>query len=87
MIRVDKLLDEIRDCEVGIDRLVIDGQAVVISDEDIEREVDLQARIGSTRQGVGAATARRIMERGGDVNRTDSGGGSGPPRVSWSRDS
>ncbi len=68
VIRVDKLLDEMRDCEVGIDRLVIDGHAVIIRDEDIEREADLQSRIGSTRQGVGSATARRIMERGGDVS-------------------
>lgn len=67
VIRVDKLLSEIGECEVGVDRLVIDEQAVVIRDEDIEAEADLERRISSTRQGVGAATARRILERGGDV--------------------
>jgi adenylosuccinate synthase len=67
VLRVDKLLKEINDCGVDAARLRIDGRAVVIRDEDIDAETDLEARIGSTRQGVGAATARRIMQRGGDV--------------------
>ena len=67
VIRVEKLLVEIGECEVALGRLLIDEHVVVIRDEDIEAEGELEARISSTRQGVGAATARRIMERGGDV--------------------
>jgi adenylosuccinate synthase len=67
VIRVDKLLTEIGDCEVEVQRLAIDPRVVVILDEDIAAEAELERRIGSTRQGVGAATSRRIMERGGNV--------------------
>jgi len=37
---------------------------MVIEEEDIEAEKELQEKISSTRQGVGAATARKIMGRG-----------------------
>ncbi len=63
VLRVDKLLKEIAECGVDADRLRIDGNAMVISDEDIKSETDLVKNIGSTGQGVGAATARRIMGR------------------------
>lgn len=63
-IRVDKLLAEIRDCQVESDRLSIDPQAMIITEEDIASEQALIRAMGSTGQGVGAATARRITERG-----------------------
>lgn len=64
VIDVDKLLVEISDCKVEFDRLSIDPQAMVISDEDIEAEKELETRIASTCQGVGQATARKILQRG-----------------------
>lgn len=65
VIRVQSLLQEIADCDVGRNRLYIDPRAMVIEDADIRREGHLQATIGSTRQGVGWATARRLL-RGAD---------------------
>jgi adenylosuccinate synthase len=65
VIRVSSLLQEIADCEVEQDRLSIDPRAMVIEDTDIRREKGLQESIGSTRQGVGWATARRVL-RGAD---------------------
>ena len=58
------LLKEIRDCEVTPDRLTIDEQAVVISEADRRWESKhLRNQIGSTAQGVGRATARRVTNR------------------------
>src|ERR1700733_6105602 len=62
-----KLMREIAECKVGSDRLVIDPQAMVINEEDIEEEKNLVQNIGSTGQGVGQATSRRIMGRGTGV--------------------
>jgi adenylosuccinate synthase len=45
-------------------RLMIDPQANVISEDDIANEAGLVASVGSTGQGVGVATARKIVERG-----------------------
>jgi adenylosuccinate synthase len=63
VLRVDKLLKEIADCGVGAQRLCIDGNAMIITEDDINAEAELVKNIGSTGQGVGAATARRIMQR------------------------
>jgi adenylosuccinate synthase len=63
VLNVKKLLKEVADCRVGSDRLAIDPQAMVISDEDIKNEAALVASIGSTGQGVGFATSRRIIGR------------------------
>jgi adenylosuccinate synthase len=63
VLRVDKLLKEIADCEVEASRLCIDGNAMIITEDDISAEAELVKNIGSTGQGVGAATARRIMQR------------------------
>jgi adenylosuccinate synthase len=57
------LLKEIAERDLDSERLKIDGQAMVIMDEDIVAESELKRRIGSTGQGVGAASARRIMRR------------------------
>ena len=64
VIEPTKLLQEIRDCLVEPSRLIVDEQAVVISPEDREwEEKNLKREIGSTAQGVGRATARRVMNR------------------------
>jgi adenylosuccinate synthase len=64
VIGVDQLQKEINDCDVDADRLSIDPQAMIIEPADIEWEKKhLEAAIGSTAQGVGHATARRILNR------------------------
>ena len=66
VLDVASLLREIAECDVDASRLRIDYRAMTISESDRKREGRLAEEIGSTRQGVGAATARRIM-RGKDV--------------------
>lgn len=73
VLNVEKLLKEIAECEVGADRLTIDEQAMIISKKDIEEEAKLKEKIGSTGQGVGWATARRIQDRGEAVPIRDRG--------------
>jgi adenylosuccinate synthase len=63
VIRVESLMKEIADCKIDHRRLTIDPQAMIIETEDIRREAALVKAIGSTGQGVGAATARRILAR------------------------
>ena len=63
VIDVETLLKEVADCEVDAWRLSIDPQAMVITPADKESERDLVQAIGSTGQGVGAAAARRILDR------------------------
>ncbi|PTB19110.1 adenylosuccinate synthetase [Trinickia symbiotica] len=64
-IRLKGLFDEICDCDIGPDRLFIDPQATIIEDEDVEKEGGhLVSTIASTGSGSGAATARRILDRG-----------------------
>lgn len=60
------LFDEIGKCPVDVERLRIDRHAMIITEQDRPDEDDLVETIGSTGQGVGAATARRIMGRGND---------------------
>ena len=67
VLNVDKLMAEIADCKVDVDRLSIDGSAMIISQEDIENETGLVAGIGSTGQGAGAAMSRRILGRNPDT--------------------
>jgi adenylosuccinate synthase len=62
VLSVQKLLKEIAECEVSATRLLIDPAAMIIEDEDVKFEQStLVASIGSTGQGVGAATARKIL--------------------------
>ena len=75
VLNVQTLLKEINDCHVDNSRLFIDPQVMVIDSKDIKKETKLVEAIGSTGQGVGAATARRIMGRddaklklAGDIN-------------------
>ncbi len=67
VLNVASLQKEIAESSVDKQRLSIDPNAMTISDEDIAAEKELMACIGSTGQGVGAATARRIMGRCGGV--------------------
>lgn len=67
VLNVDVLRQEIADCQVEVGRLYIDTQAMIIEEGDIQKENDLKEDIGSTGQGVGAATSRRIMGRGKGV--------------------
>lgn len=64
-INKEKLLEEIKKCRVGIDRLGIDPQAIIITSDDILSEETMRTQIASTASGSGAASARRIMERTG----------------------
>ena len=61
VLNVNTLLREIADCKVDKDRLKIDPQAMTIDSEDMSNEGDLVKRIGSTGQGVGYATSRRVL--------------------------
>ena len=59
------LLAEIARHQVTVDRLSIDPQAMIIEEADRGLESKALKSISSTFQGVGAASARRIMGRGG----------------------
>ena len=61
-----KLMEEIAIHRVSAERLSIDPQAMVIEDDDRKLEQKMLAKISSTFQGVGAASARKIMGRGGE---------------------
>jgi adenylosuccinate synthase len=63
VINVRTLLKEIADCQIEKDRLAIDPQAMIVTDADIAAEKRFRDTMGSTAQGVGLATARRILER------------------------
>ncbi len=66
VLSVAGLMKEIADCGVSSNRLSIDPQAMIIEDGDRKRESkSIVKTIGSTGQGVGAATARKVM-RGAD---------------------
>jgi adenylosuccinate synthase len=67
VLNIDLLMEEIARCRVSADRLGIDPQAMIITKADIAGEAALQKKIGSTKQGVGFATARKIRERGGKI--------------------
>ena len=59
----DQILKEIRDCGLARGRIVIDEQAMIIEQSDRDIEARTLDAIGSTKQGVGAATARKILGR------------------------
>jgi adenylosuccinate synthase len=67
VIHVPTLLQEIAAAKIDVDRLMIDRQAMTISEDDRDIEAGkrgIKTLIGSTGQGVGQATARRITLRG-----------------------
>ena len=61
-IWVPRLLKEILDLKLTPGRLAIDPQAMIITHRDRDFETSLES-IGSTKQGVGAATARKVLGR------------------------
>ncbi len=64
VINLHRLLKEIADLSIPFDRLAIDKQAMIIEQEDIDWETSqLKDEIASTAQGVGCATARKIIGR------------------------
>jgi adenylosuccinate synthase len=62
-IDVEVLLAEIQECQVDAARLSIDGQAMIIEATDKKWEEGRLGGMGSTKQGVGVATARKILGR------------------------
>lgn len=63
VLNLEKLLEEIRFHEVEAGRLIIDENAIIISQKDIEAEQVVKDKISSTGQGVGTATASNILAR------------------------
>lgn len=66
VINIDVLLHEISKYKITDDfanRLVIDENATIITNADVELEQKVKKTIGSTGQGVGAATANNIIAR------------------------
>lgn len=68
VIRSEVLMKELAACAAHsrpVDhRLMIDRNAVVISDDDVANEASLVRAIGSTGQGVGEATVARVRRNG-----------------------
>jgi adenylosuccinate synthase len=71
VVNVNKLLEEIAGCQIDHNRLSIDPQVMIIEDEDIKGEEKLKKEIASTAQGVGYATARRIIGRESYLSESD----------------
>ena len=63
-IWLPQMLMEIMEQGLSPDRLSIDPQAMIIDDEDRRLESEALSSIASTKQGVGAAIARKIANRG-----------------------
>jgi adenylosuccinate synthase len=63
VLNMDKLLEEIRTFQIEAGRLIIDENAIIISQKDIDEEQRIKEKIGSTGQGVGFATATNIISR------------------------
>lgn len=66
VLSVERVMREIAACEVSRDRLSIDPQAMIIEERDRDVEGQLVSSIGSTGQGVGAATVRKILRTSAD---------------------
>jgi adenylosuccinate synthase len=69
VISVPVLQKEISECHVTRERLFIDPHAMIIDPDDVAFENRTLAKsIGSTAQGVGAATARKILRNAAGVH-------------------
>src|SRR5207244_6993842 len=80
VLYVPGLIDEIRAAgeDASVKRLAIDPHAMVIEDADREFEVgSLKKEIASTGQGVGVATARKILRTSAARLTADIGTGKG----------
>lgn len=66
IINLEVLVDEIQRYQLYPDRLMIDSNAMVVTEEHIDQErmKSLTKRIGSTGEGVGAAQADKIWRTG-----------------------
>lgn len=64
-LSLKQVIKEIGDLGLTAERLSIDPQAIIIEETDIQQEQGSLEVIGSTKQGVGVATARKIMGRDG----------------------
>lgn len=64
VINPDVILREIEYHKIDADRLCIDPQAMIVSQNDIDREIQLKKDISSTGSGTGIAASRRIADRG-----------------------
>jgi adenylosuccinate synthase len=60
VIDLQVLLEEIKKYDIQPDRLVIDGNCTMITEDDIKSETLLD-KIGSTKRGVGAATSNNLF--------------------------
>lgn len=67
VVSIKTLLEEINSLQIEPHRLSIDPQVLIITEQDKIDEKRLVDEIGSTGQGVGAATARRILQRDDSV--------------------
>lgn len=63
VLNLDKILEEIRIFGIEKGRLIIDENAIIISEEDIAEEQKIKDTISSTGQGVGVATSKNIIAR------------------------
>ncbi len=63
VLNLDKILHEVRTFNIEAGRLIIDENAIIISQSDIDKEQKLKETISSTGQGVGYATANNILAR------------------------
>lgn len=70
VVSLGRLLSEVSELAIPVERLIIDRQAMMIEKTDVDWETrELRDKIASTAQGVGSATARKILHRypGSDV--------------------
>ncbi len=63
VLNIDKITEEIRKYGIEPNRLIIDENAVIVSQKDIDEEIKVREKISSTAQGVGYATATNIVAR------------------------
>lgn len=66
VLNVDTLAKEIKRAKLDTNRLHIDPQAMIIEQQDIQFENAGLGGIGSTKQGVGSATARKVLRNAAD---------------------
>lgn len=65
-LSIEQVTKEIKDLELTPERLSIDPQAMIIELSDCQQEQETMEVIGSTKKGVGVATARKILGRDGE---------------------
>lgn len=69
VIGLDRLRREISELSLEVGKLIIDRRAMIIEEQDVKYEQDqLKNEIASTAQGVGSATARKILNRRPDTD-------------------